>query len=138
MSEDEYSFPQEERELLLAAALRVLLAERNWATDAVPQDDEHEAKDAFALKARTFVRAIDALPEGRRPCGWDLDDAEKLRVQVRQLTEERNQLRAWADRQNRVLDVFVGFHRNVHPLPEDARKRVLAAMDGTTVDEVKD
>jgi hypothetical protein len=134
MSDDDYRHPDEEREAVLTAAVRVLLAERNWDPDAVPQDDEYEARDAFALAARTYVQAVNR-------CGtrlWELDDAEALRVEVQRLTEERNWLRAVNDRNNRVIRIWADYHANVHPLPEDVRKKVVAAMDGTTVDEVDD
>jgi len=129
--------PTAEREDLLTAALRVLLAERNWGADAVPEDSEYDAREAFDFVARTYVRAIDVLPVEDRPRGWDLNDVEDLRAQVVQLAKERNWLRATNDRNNRVIEVFVNHHRK-HPLPEDARKQVVAAMGGTTVDEVKD
>ncbi len=129
--------PTAEREDLLTAALRVLLAERNWGTDAVPEDSEYDAREAVAFAARTYVRAIDVLPLADRPHGWDLNDIEGLRAQVANLTEERDWLRATVDRNDRVIGVFVNHHQE-HPLPEDVRKQVLAAMDGTTVDEVSD
>lgn len=138
MSYDEHHDVSGQREDLLTAGLRVLLAERNQDPDAIPQDDEYEARDAFALTARTYVRAIDMLPDGHRPPGWDLDEIEALRVQVARLTEERNWRRAAIDRNDRVIGVFVDYHANVHPLPEDVRKKVVAAMDGVDVAEVRD
>lgn len=129
MSHDEHPHPTEERESALTAALRVILAERNWAEDAVPQDSEYDARDTFALAARVYVRAIDRLPANRRPPGWDLEDAEQLRAEVAQLTEVQAWLRATNTRNNRVIEVFVKHHQQ-HPLPEDVRKKVVAAMDG--------
>lgn len=126
--------PTAEREDLLTAALRVLLAERNWGTDAVPEDDEYEAKNAFAFAARTYVRAIDVLAVEDRPRGWDLNDAEDLRAKLEFATKELAFWRAHGDRQQRVVDVFVKHHQQ-HPLPEDVRKQVVAAMDGYGVPE---
>lgn len=119
---------------LLTAALRVVLAERTWGTDAVPEDSEYDAREAFALAARVYVRAIDQMPERERPPGWDLTDTEDLRAQVARLTEMQTWLRAMNDRNNRVIEVFVKHHQE-YPMPEDARKAVLAAMDGYGVPE---
>lgn len=129
MSRDEYPHPDEQREALLTAALRVALVERTWGTGAVPEDSEYDAREAFALAARVYVRAIDQMPERERPAGWDLNDVEDLRAQVAQLTEERDWLRATVNRNTRVIEVFVDHHRH-HPLPEDIRKKVVYAMDG--------
>lgn len=129
--------PTAEREDLLTAALRVLLAERNWGPDAVPEDSEYDAREAFDLVARTYVRAIDALPVEDRPRGWDLNDIEQLHAQVTQLTETLKWVRATNDRNGRVIQVFVDHHKQ-HPLPEDVRKKVVAAMDGRNVSEVRD
>lgn len=129
--------PTAEREDLLTAAVRVLLAERNWGTDAVPEDSEYDAREAFAFAARTYVRAIDVLPTEDRPASWDLNDIESLHAQVTQLIEEVAWRRTSNERANRVIAVFVNHHRK-HPLPEDVRKQVVAAMDGTAVSEVTD
>jgi hypothetical protein len=126
--------PTAERKDLLTAALRVLLAERNWGTDAVPQDSEYDAREAFAFAARAYVRAIDVLRAEDRPSGWDLNDTEDLRAQVARLTELQAWLRATNERNGRVIGVFVKHHQQ-HPLPEDARKAVVAAMDGHGVPE---
>lgn len=126
--------PTAEREDLLTAALRVALAERTWGTDAVPEDSEYDAREAFAMAARVYVRAIDQLPERERPPGWDLNETEDLRAQVAQLTEVQAWLRATNARNNRVIEVFVKHHQQ-HPLPEDTRKAVVAAMDGYGVPE---
>lgn len=131
MSHDEYPHPTEEREAAITAALRVVVAERSWGDDTVPMDDlsEYDTRDAFALAARAYVRAIDRLPATNRPPGWDLEDAEQLRAEVAQLTEVQAWLRATNARNNRVIKVFVDHHQQ-HPLPEDVRKKVVAAMDG--------
>jgi hypothetical protein len=129
--------PNAEREDLLTAALRMLHAERTWGTDAVPEDSEYDAREAFDFVARAYVRAIDVLSVEDRPRGWDLNDIESLHAQVAQLTEERNWLRATNDRNSRVIQVWTNHHQK-HPLPEGVRKQVVAAMDGTTVDEVRD
>lgn len=122
--------PNTEREALLTAALRVLLAERDYGSD-------EESRDAFAMTARAYVRAVDLLPDGDRPVGWDLDNVEDLRVRVAQLTGKCAWMRATIARDDKTIGVFVDHHKK-HPLPEDVRKQVLAAMDGTTADEVKD
>lgn len=136
MSYDEYPHPNEEREAAITAALRVVVAERSWADDDVPLDDlsEYEARDAFALAARAYVRAIDRMPARERPSGWDLTDAEELRAKLVIATETADMLRAQRDRGQRVVDVFVKHHQQ-HPLPEDVRKQVVTAMDGYGVPE---
>lgn len=139
MPEDGCAHPSHELDRLLAAALRMALAERNYGEcDAVPEDDESEARDALALAARAYVRAIDPLPKYYRPTGWTLDEVDALRVQISELTEEVEWRRASIARNDEVIGVFVDYHINVHPLPEDVRKKVVAAMGGVPVEEVSD
>lgn len=122
--------PTAERGDLLTAALRVLLAERDYGSD-------EESRDAFAMTARAYVRAVDLLPDGDRPVGWDLDDVEDLRVRVAQLTGNCAWMRAAIARNDKTIGIFVDHHKK-HPLPEDVRKRVVAAMNGKAVSEVTD
>lgn len=125
MSDNEHR-PDEERHALLTAAVRLLLAERNWGADAVPEDDEQEARDALALAARAYVLALNA--HGTRL--WKMEDAESLRVETQRLTEEVTWMRATIDRNNNVIKIWADYHANVHPLPEDVREQIVAAMHG--------
>lgn len=135
MSEDRDRRPEEAREALETAALRAVLAERTeYDSGAVPQDDRWEAGDALAPAARALVQTYNL-------CGthlWQMDENEALSVKVQRLTEENGWLRAAVARNDRVIELFVDYHCNVHPLPEDVRKQVVAAMDGTDVSEVRD
>jgi len=61
-------------ERVLTAALRVLRAERDPASDPYV-DAEHEyACEQLAHAARTLTRATGALPPGQQPTGWTEGD----------------------------------------------------------------
>lgn len=66
----------EAQERVEAAVLRSITA-RHYADPAHQfADAESEyADEQLALAARELVRAIDALPEGKRPIGWDAEVA---------------------------------------------------------------
>lgn len=56
------------------AALRAVAA-HHYAADNDPHADAYAeyAGERLALAARDLVRAVDALPEGKRPVGWDME-----------------------------------------------------------------
>lgn len=137
MCEDRDRHPDGEREDLMDAAIRVLYAERELYEDAYAPDS-YEARRILACAAQTYVRAIDRLPEGCRPRDWQMDEVEELRARAASLAEENAWLHALAERNNKVIGIWADYHINVHPLPEDVRKKIVAAMDGVSVEEVRD
>lgn len=58
--------------LLEKAALRSIAADR-YAVEEDPHSgaESEYADELLALAARDLVRAVEALPEGQRPIGWD-------------------------------------------------------------------
>ncbi len=142
MSDDDYwrDHTRDEREIAFRAALRYALACANSdaGVEGLPDNDVENAQFGFAVACRDYVRAVDRHPDATQwPHQWEPDDTAKLRNQVAELTEQNVWLRATVDRNDQVLGVFVKHHMD-NPLPESVRKQVLAAMDGTTVDEVRD
>lgn len=59
-----------------AAALRSISAE-HYARETDPHADAaaEYAGEQLALAARDLVRAVEALPEDKRPIGWDTVEA---------------------------------------------------------------
>lgn len=56
-----------------AAALRSIAAHHCYADPSNPHADAEDecAGEQLALAARALVRAVEALPEYKRPIGWD-------------------------------------------------------------------
>lgn len=136
----EHDPTRNEREAAFRAALRYALAvaSDDAMLEGLPDDYLADAGAAFARACRDYVCAVDRHPQAVQwPHRWEPDDAGKLRNQVADLTSENAWLRAAVERNDRVIAVFVDHHCQ-HPLPEDVRRRVVAAMDGTSVDEVTD
>jgi hypothetical protein len=63
--------PHEAREAVLTAALDVLRHERRLASDSPGIAKLRHAEDALALSARDLTNALDDLPPGDQPKGWD-------------------------------------------------------------------
>lgn len=141
MSDDYWrDHTRDQREAAFRAALRYALAHANdeAMVDGLPENEVENAQYAFAVACRDYVRAVDAHPDATQwPHMWEPDDTAKLRNQVAELAEQNAWMRATIERNDRILSVFVEHHRQ-HPLPEDVRKKVLAAMNGVDVDEVTD
>lgn len=62
----------EAQQKLEAAALRSIAASHYYRDENPHADAEDEyASEQLALAARDLVRAVEALPEDKRPIGWD-------------------------------------------------------------------
>ena len=60
------------RSAVEAAALRSIAAHHyERAEDPHAGAEDEYASELLALAARDLVRAVEALPEGERPIGWD-------------------------------------------------------------------
>lgn len=133
MSDDYWrDHTRDQREAAFRAALRYALAHANdeAMVDGLPEDETEHAQYEFAVACREYVRAVDAHPEATQwPHRWEPDDTAKLRNQVAELTAERDWMRATIERNDRTIGIFVDHHLQ-HPLPENVRKQVVAAMDG--------
>jgi len=129
---------------------RLLVAAQWMATERLDYDGMQRRvdwveRDKFASDLRKaaydYVQAVNQMTSGQnfasaqRP--WDLTDAENLRNQVTELNRELAWRKVAMDRNDATLKVFVEHHKD-HPLPEDVRKRVSAAMQGVPVEEVRD
>jgi hypothetical protein len=61
----------EAQEAVEAAALRSITAHHySRPEDPFADAEDQHAGELLALAARDLVRAVDALPEDRRPIGW--------------------------------------------------------------------
>lgn len=58
------------REEALCAALNLDLAERELGGKDTATAALRQAEDRFALAARDYAAAVDALPAARKPKGW--------------------------------------------------------------------
>jgi hypothetical protein len=64
----------EAQEMVEAAALRSISAHHYARAGDPHADAESEyADEMLALAARELVHAVEALPEGKRPIGWDVE-----------------------------------------------------------------
>ncbi len=61
----------EARHALLRAAIHILDAEYGLAAEHVDSRRQVKADDDLFMASRTLAEAVDRLPAGRRPKGWD-------------------------------------------------------------------